>query len=165
MIVGMSYDESHGSVKRGYDLAVEALYHLADKLTSIRDDNDQITSELMKRRLDVSVGDLIAKAKRLREIYQRPDTPAPVPGSKDKDNYALKMEEEQSFVNSIRGLICFALEVYAIDLIQMRQDIPRQVIIRKPNPEQVQALLKMNDIEKQLEFVEDAMEQDWCGKY
>lgn len=163
MVVGMA-DENHGSVKRGYDLAAEALYHLADKLTSIRDDNDQITSELLKRRLDVNVEDLIAKAKRLCEIYQRPDTPALAQGSKDRDNYILKMEEEHSFVNSIRGLICFALEVYAIDLIQMRQDIPRQIIIRKPNPEQVQALLKMNDIEKQLDFIEDAMEQDWCGK-
>jgi hypothetical protein len=118
----------------------------------------------MKRRLDVNVEDLIAKAKRLREMYPRPDTQTPAPSSRDRDNHILKMEEEQSFANSIRALICFALEVYAIDLIQMREDIPRQVIIRKPNPEQVQALLKMNDIEKRLEFIEDAMEQDWCGK-
>jgi hypothetical protein len=38
-------------------------------------------------------------------------------------------EEEDNFVNSITGLVCFALEVYGYDLFQARGDIARQVVI------------------------------------
>ena len=158
-------DENYGSVKRGYDLAAEALYYIADKLSLIRDDNDQLRSELIRQGLDVNVEDWRAKAKRLREMYNREETKEPDPGSRERENYILKMEEEDSFVNSIRGLICFALGVYANDIIKTREDIPWQIVIREPTPEQVKTFLKMDDVGRQLKMIQIAMEKDYCGKY
>jgi hypothetical protein len=123
-----------------------------------------VKNELTKQGLDVNVNDWREKARRLREIYQRADTPEPPRGSRERESYILKMDEERNFVSSIRGLICFALQVYGNDLIQTRQDIPTQVIIRKPSPEYLQAFLKMDDVETQLKLIEVAMRGDYCGR-
>lgn len=119
-------------VKIGYDLAAEALYYIADKLSSTRNDEDQlkVKSELVKQGLDVHIEEWRDNARRLREIHQRSDTQLPPPGSRELERAILAMEEEEdNFVNSITGLVCFALEVYGYDLFQARGDIARQVVI------------------------------------
>jgi len=155
-------------VKIGYDLAGEALYYIADKLSSTRNDDDddqlKVKSELIKQELDVHIEEWRDNARRLREIDQRSDTQLPPPGSRERERAILAMEEEDNFVNSITGLVCFALGVYGYDLFQAREDIARQVVIRKPGPEYLQAFLRMDEVERQLGIIQVAMKKDWCGK-
>jgi hypothetical protein len=155
-------------VKVGYDLAAEVLYYIADKLSSTRnDDNDdqlKVKSELVKQGLDVHIEEWRDNARRLREIHQRSDTQLPPSGSRERERAILAMEEEDNFVNSITGLVCFALGVYGYDLFQARGDIARQVVIRKPSPEYLQAFLRMDEVERQLGIIQVAMKKDWCGK-
>lgn len=77
----------------------------------------------------------------------------------------MSRRNDDSFAKSNKELICLALGVYSNDLVRTRQDMARQLITREPSPEQVQRILKMDDVEKQLKFIEDAMEKDWCEKY
>lgn len=153
-------------VKIGYDLAAEALYYIADKLSSTRNDEDQlkVKSELVKQGLDVHIEEWRDNARRLLEIHQRSDTQLPPPGSRERERAILAMEEEDNFVNSITGLVCFALGVYGYDLFQARGDIARQVVIRKPSPEYLQAFLRMDEVERQLGIIQVAMKKEWCGK-
>jgi hypothetical protein len=153
-------------VKIGYDLAAEALYYIADKLSSTRNDKDQlkVKSELVKQGLDVHIEEWRDNARRLREIHQRSDTQLPPPGSRERERAILAMEEEDNFVNSITGLVCFALGVYGYDLFQARGDIARQVVIRKPSPEYLQTFLRMDEVERQLGIIQVAMKKEWCGK-
>jgi hypothetical protein len=155
-----------GNVKSGYDLAAEALYYIADKLSSTRNDDEQlrVNNELVKQGLDVNLEDLRAKARRLREYYQRRNIPPPPRGSREREDYILSEERMQSDVNSMKPLICFALGIYGNDLIQTKQDISIQVTLRKPSPEYVQAFLKMDDVERQLGIIQVAMKKDWCEK-
>lgn len=147
------------NVRVGYDLAAEALNYLADKFSSIRDDNDQIRIEL-RLELDVNVEDWRAKAERLREIYNRGEKQEPAPGSKERESYLLRKYAENSFYNSVKGLVCVALGVYARDITRTRQDIPRQLITREPSTEQVRTYLRMDDVNRQLELIQEAMDKD-----
>jgi hypothetical protein len=165
-LVGMAY-KYKTEVKREYNLAAEALDYLADKLSSIRDDDDEqlrVKNELIKQELDVNVDEWRQKARRLRELYYRPGIPNPPAGSRQRERYIIAKEEEDNFVNSIKGLICFALGVYANDIIKTRQDIARKIIIREPSAEYVQAFLKMDDVEAQLKIIDEMMRRDYCGK-
>lgn len=94
-------------VKIGYDLAAEALYYIADKLSSTRndehDDQLKVKGELVKQGLDVHIEEWRDNARHLREIHQRSDTQLPPPGSRERERAILAMEEEDNFVNSITG--------------------------------------------------------------
>jgi hypothetical protein len=54
---------------------------------------------------------------------------------------------------------------HGYDLFQTRVDIARQVVIRKPSPEYLQAFLRMEEVERQLGIIQVAMKKDWCGKW
>jgi hypothetical protein len=74
-------------VKIGYDLAAEALYFIAGKLSSTRNDDDhlKVKSELVKQGLDVHIEEWRDNARHLREIHQRSDTQLPPPGSRERE--------------------------------------------------------------------------------
>lgn len=156
----MEQKNKEDNVKRGYDLAAEALRHLADKISSsTNDENLKVRNDLIRQTLDVSAEDIIQKAKRMDEFYQK--SMASGPWNQDPDIFSPLSGEEQDEINSMRSLICFALAVYGDDLSQTKKVIPTRFRTRNLSDEGLKGL---ENVDLQLDIIEDVMREDYCGK-
>jgi hypothetical protein len=155
----MEQKRRQDNLKRGYDLAAEALRHLAYKISSpTNDENQKLRNELIMQKLNISVEDILQKAKRMDEFYQK--SMAPGPWNQDPYFFSPLSDEEQEEINSLRSLICFALAVYGDDLSQTKKMIPKGSRTRKHSDEDVEDL---ENVDLQLNIIEDAMREDYCG--
>ena len=152
--------KNKANLKRGYDLAAEALRHLADKISSssTNDEDLKVSNELIKQTLDVSMQDIIQKAKRMDEFYKK--SMAQGPWNQDPDIFSPLSDEEQDEINSMRSLICFALSVYGDDLSQTKKVIPTRFRTRNLD----EGLKDLENVDLQLDIIEDVMREDYCGK-
>jgi hypothetical protein len=157
----MEQKNKEANMKRGYDLAAEALRHLADKISSssTNDEDIKVSNELIKQTLDVGVQDIIQKAKRMDEFYKK--LMAPGPWNQDPDIFSPLSDDEQKEINSMRSLICFALAVYGDDLSKTKKVTPTRFRTRNLSDEDLKDL---ENVDLQLDIIEDVMREDYCSK-
>lgn len=147
-------------IKKGYDLAAEALRHLANKLSSpTSDQNVKVRNELIRKSFDMTVEDILGKAKRLDELYQK--TLSRGPWNEDPYFFSPLSDDEQKEINSLRSLICFALAVYGDDLSQTKKRISARS--RKRNLSDDDDAMYLENLDLQLDIIEDTMREDYCG--
>lgn len=145
------------NLKRGYDLAAEALRHLAYKISSpTNDENQKVINQLVRQKLDLTVEDVLLKAKRMEEFYQK--SMAPGPWNQDPYIFSPLSDNEQEEISSMRSLICFALSVYGDDLSQTKKRIPTGSRARNHRDEDAEDLER---VDLQLEIIEDVMIEDY----
>jgi hypothetical protein len=148
------------NLKRGYDLVAQALRHLAYKISSpTNDENQKVINQLIRQKLDITAEDILLKAKRMDEFYQK--SLAPGPWNQDPYIFSSLSDDEQEEVSSMRNLICFALAVYGDDLSQTKKRLPIGSRARNYPDEDTEDL---ESIDLQLEIIEDVMREDYnCG--
>ncbi len=145
------------NLKSGYDLVAEALRHLAYKISSpTNDENQKVRNQLIRQKLQITVEDILLKAKRMDEFYQKSMTPGP--WNQDPYIFSPLSDKEQAEINSMRSLICFALAVYGDDLSQTKKRILIGSRTRKHHDEDTQDL---ESVDLQLEIIEDVMREDY----
>ncbi len=148
----------HDNLKRGCDLVAEALRHLAYKISSPTDDeNQKMRNHLIMQNLNVTVEDILLKAKKMDEFYQKSMTPCP--WNQDPYIFSPLSDKEQEEIDSMRSLICFALSVYGDDLSQTRKRIRREPRTRNHTDDEHTKDLESVDL--QLEIIEDVMREDY----
>ena len=145
------------NLKRGYDLVAEALRHLAYKISSPTiDENQKLINQLVRQKLDITVDDILLKAKRMDEFYQK--SLAPGPWNHDPYIFSPLSDNEQEEISSMRSLICFALSVYGDDLSQTKKRIRTGSRARNRRDEDTEDL---ESVDLQLEIIEDVMIEDY----
>ena len=145
------------NLKRGYDLVAEALRHLAYKISSsTNDENQKVINQLIRQKLDITVEDILLKAKRMDEFYQK--SLAPGPWNQDPYFFSPLSDNEQEEISSMRSLICFALAVYGDGLSQTKKRISTGSRARTHRYEDTEDL---ESVDLQLEIIEDLMREDY----
>lgn len=145
------------NLKRGYDLVAEALRHLAYKISSpTNDEYQKVINQLVRQKLDITVEDVLLKAKRMDEFYQK--SLAPGPWNQDPYIFSPLSDNEQEEISSMRSLICFALSVYGDDLSQTKKRILTGSRARNHRDEDT---VDLESVDLQLEIIEDVMIDDY----
>jgi hypothetical protein len=124
--------KKQSNVKRGYALAAEALRYLADKLSSIVNDEQlKVKSDLLKEGMDESVEEIRRKANRMDELYLKSSGPT----TRGRERFGGLSVEEWDEAQSMYRLICYALKVYGDDLSQTKDSIITRVRTRNTDDE------------------------------
>ncbi len=148
------------NVKKGYALAAEGLRYLADKISSIINDEElKVKNDLVKQGLIESVEQIRRKANRMDELYIKSEAPAAL----GRERFGGLSAEEWEEAQSMKRLICYALKVYGDDLSQTRETIFARIRTRYTNGDDLD-FLSMEDIDRQLQIIDEAIVRDFCEK-